>query len=833
VQPPKNHIKEEESRAETVGTVNQSETVAVTEEKAGPHRAVGDHPHAKKNIKRNRSPDRVPDNLMRFQNASELMDALQPYVDRFETAPCDESAQEVRALSAVAALNHLKRCEKGLRDASARERLEKQIRLFADVVEVGVDALGPKHLSLVVNAIGDRPGYGRLLSTTAERTVQLCQHCLSDSSVQAADNAVVHATTNSLSKNCTLDARAIALILNAFAKANMRNETLFHMMAQIVLRLGDLHESLEGQNIGLILNAFSKAKISHPELFASLSITVQALDQCQIDVQALSNIVNAFANMGIHDTALFKRMSLIARQHSGEQYTSQSISNVVNAFARQSIRDDDLLAFLSETARNLPSKTFGAQSISTCINGYAKLGYCDEPLLRFLSQAAQRLKPKDFNAQSVAVIVNGCCRCGYKDKRLFSFLSDVALGLTNLDAQAIANIVNAFARTNLGSDALYEHLVQQTHKLVVREPSEKSHSTYRKKATSGPDIAILVASFDKAGRLDDVLLQHTWNLLETVPPSELTMLDVSSLLHTLSRLERPHPDMVNRLVSVLRKDAFQPPYSTQSLSMALLACARLAKSETEVIKLLIERLMVIPTGEFDIIAVISIVGACPLFMESCPSSEWKTLLTSLLQKMKGRVMSASSHELTPSICTSLLSALGNAGILPSDESVRNKMQQAVSSCLARLQSPPATAPQEPEPVASTISGLSGALLIAREDSEQIWASLTRCVSLIRRGEWSARTLPTFLNSYARAGRSDNDVFETCSRVIRLEVVGPGEPASLVKGGDYDLWEMSPSAIATVLNAYSKVCFVCCWLQCVCACTFFFTCLHDMRASFCV
>jgi hypothetical protein len=782
-----------------IETIIKNQTITL-EDEAKPRRDV--QRSGRKPVSRNKSPDRLPDNLMRFENATELMDVLQPYLERFETVPSNESTQEVRALSAVAALNHLKRCEKGSRDAAARARLDKQMQFFVSVVEDGMDFIGSKHLSLFVNAIGDRPGYAEVLSSAARRAHAVCDECLNPSLTATAPGGN-HAKKNFASKDCTLDARSVALILNAFAKANFRNETLYNVMAKVILRMERTHESMEGQNIGLILNAFSKAKLCNPELFEYLSVTAQALDERKIDVQALSNIVNAFANMGMQDTSLFIRMSSIARQHKPEAYSSQSISNIVNAFARQGIRDDELLAYLSQVAQKLSAQSFSAQSISTCMNGYAKLGYCDAPLMRFLSQAAQRLKPKDFTAQSVAVIVNGCCKCGVTDKRLFSFISDVALSLRHLDAQAIANIVNAFARTNLGSDALYEHLIKETENLVLQSSMQHAASSHKRRGVTGPDIAILVASFDKAGRLDETLLQHAWSLLQLVPPSELTMVDVSSLLHTLSRFDKPHADMVHRLVSVLRTFVFEAPYSSQSLCMAFSACVRLAKSETEVIKRLAELLIEIPTSEFDIIGVISVVGACPTLMESSAAKEWRALLTDVMHKMRHRVVSATSQELTPSICTSLYGAFGNAGMLPSDEALRTKLRDAILACLSRFQTPTQTR-QDSESLASILASISASLLLAREDSDQIWDALTRTVTCVRRGEWDSRTLSTLLNSYARAGRTDVAVFEKCSQVIRLEVVGSGEPAAMVRGGEYELWEMSPTAIASVLNSYSKV-----------------------------
>lgn len=76
--------------------------------------------------------DSLPNNLMKYTASRKLMNALEPYAARFQSPPGNQDIVLLRAVGAVAGLNHLKRCERDLKaNALERERFDSIMRVFA------------------------------------------------------------------------------------------------------------------------------------------------------------------------------------------------------------------------------------------------------------------------------------------------------------------------------------------------------------------------------------------------------------------------------------------------------------------------------------------------------------------------------------------------------------------------------------------------------------------------------------------------------------------------------------------------------------------------------
>lgn len=108
---------------------------------------------------------------MKYRDAKPLLAALQPYAEHITTSDRTEETVHIRAMGAITAMNHLKRCERSVKDPSVKEDVDKYINLFAKVAEQGLPKLGAKFVSLTVNAIGHKHDYEKLMQIAADRCV--------------------------------------------------------------------------------------------------------------------------------------------------------------------------------------------------------------------------------------------------------------------------------------------------------------------------------------------------------------------------------------------------------------------------------------------------------------------------------------------------------------------------------------------------------------------------------------------------------------------------------------------------------------------------------------
>ena len=805
--------------------------------------------------------DSLPKNLMKYTASRKLMNAIEPFAVRFSTpVPDDISVTHARAVGAVNGLYHLKRCERDVGKGAERQRFDSLLRIFADVCEQGMSGLTAKHLSLLINAMAGRWGYSSLMSAATDRVLSVCMASLEEMEADGGNSETTAASAGGGrvgAGQTALDGRAAAMILNSLTKAGSFDTRILDAMSKVVISLGVGHPSLGGQNVGLILNSFAKARRRDTKLVNFLSLQAQALPPSDIDAQALSNILNAFANLNVKDDALLERMSGVAQSLNASSFSSQAISNIVNAYARASIRDDALLSCLSRAAHTIPSGKFSSQAVATCINGWSKLGACDAPLFRYLSVGAQMLPSHTFSPQSVSSILNGLSRCNIKDQRLVSFLDEAVLKMPRLDVNGVSAIAGAFSRIGEGSVHLFDHLEAQflaaspPNKVAGRGPSGANASRGGAGARGasamsfGADVAAVLLSFDRRSTLvDGPVLQHAWHLLSGMQPHDLESRELASLIHVISKIEPSGAasgpgggdssaldSFTHLLLSSLRrgitlvprgahatlaqmpttsaidgdKDAGKHQFTPQMLSMTAAACAKLgARYECrDVIADLCSVAATLQPEEFDIVGVVSLLSAAPRLtsIEDCDGDRDKGV-DALLAIARERILSSGDDEMSDTMTVTLLGALGNARVLPSDEAVRTFMEGHVRRFLDDRAAVQARIGDGP--FSDLTSQLAASMANAGIEDDELWDMLTSAVLSVGRGGWGAQSLATTLNAYARAVKVRESVFAHLGKVLLLEVVGKGEPAASVKGGKYELWELNPSAIGSVLNSYTKV-----------------------------
>eukprot|EP00282_Hemiselmis_andersenii_P007646 CAMPEP_0114114206 /NCGR_PEP_ID=MMETSP0043_2-20121206/3315_1 /TAXON_ID=464988 /ORGANISM="Hemiselmis andersenii, Strain CCMP644" /LENGTH=229 /DNA_ID=CAMNT_0001206393 /DNA_START=101 /DNA_END=791 /DNA_ORIENTATION=+ len=114
----------------------------------------------------------------------------------------------------------------------------------------------------------------------------------------------------------TKDPRALASIVNAFARAGVWDEALFRHMSRVA-RMTE-PKALSVNDCAALVGAFSKAqtragaRLRDGALFRRLSLTVQAKEPSAFTPRAVSNILSSFARAGVWDRVLFKRITRIA-----------------------------------------------------------------------------------------------------------------------------------------------------------------------------------------------------------------------------------------------------------------------------------------------------------------------------------------------------------------------------------------------------------------------------------------------------------------------------------------------------------------------------------------
>ena len=389
----------------------------------------------------------MPDDLMKYKSATELMDLLDPFVSLYSTENSTTGLRKLRAIGAVAALNHLKRLDSPGLGSTEQERLERQFRSFALVVEAGMDTLHGKHISLSLNAVGQRRGYSSLLSTAAKRLRVLCQRCLSCPAISAAAAAAVSTSDEPTSarveacQRCPLDSRSVALSLNALSKAGVRDEELLRDLAQVVAG-----RRLQGQNVGLVLNALARLGFRDETLLRRLAAAAASVDDGTLDAQAVANTANALAKLGVLEPAAMCRLSAAARALPRTAFSSQAVANILNSFAKLGVADPLLFAHLSAAAMDQPSDSFSPHAISSIANAVARAGVADAPLLRYLSIAAQRKPARLFTLQGAYNLVNAYDRAGATDPRLVAHLAQTVLAADSATLHEAAHVAAAFAR---------------------------------------------------------------------------------------------------------------------------------------------------------------------------------------------------------------------------------------------------------------------------------------------------------------------------------------------------------------------------------------------------
>jgi hypothetical protein len=270
----------------------------------------------------------------------------------------------------------------------------------------------------------------------------------------------------------------LAILCNALARSGFRHEASWQSLSLLIIN-NFRGPELRTQNLALIVNAYARLGRNDTGLLRHLAFELTSVPQVAFvgppGARDLSNLLNSFARLGFRDVAMLVHLTAAARRLSKTRCTfgAQAIGNIMNAAVRLDFVQEDLTLDMAEAALCVAPAAFDTQAISVILNALSKAATSTPPVLvpaaviAHLELAMGAMKPQDWTAQAVGISVNALANLRYGHGSALRLLRDAALTLdsSHMDPQALANIVNAFARPHVlelvDTQPLFEHMAAQ------------------------------------------------------------------------------------------------------------------------------------------------------------------------------------------------------------------------------------------------------------------------------------------------------------------------------------------------------------------------------------
>ena len=252
----------------------------------------------------------------------------------------------------------------------------------------------------------------------------------------------------------------INVILNANPLYSKRTPTDASRCLTLLIIDSCRGPTLRTQNAALISNAYAKLARNDSSLLAHLALELTLVPTSAFvgppGARDLSNLLNSYARLRYRDVALLVHLTSSARRlhMTGCQFGAQAIANIMNAAARLDFTSDELNRDMAQATLLVRPEHFDTQAISVIMNSLSKAGECAPQVLTHLHRAISCMQPTDWTGQAVGITVNGLANLKYPEAGALRLMRDAAMtlsptGVRALDPQALANIVNAFARPHV------------------------------------------------------------------------------------------------------------------------------------------------------------------------------------------------------------------------------------------------------------------------------------------------------------------------------------------------------------------------------------------------
>jgi hypothetical protein len=352
---------------------------------------------------------------------------------------------------------------------------------------------------------------------------------------------------------------------------------------------------LRTQNAALIANAYARMGRNDTGLLRHLAFELTSVPVAAFvgppGARDLSNLLNSFARLGFRDVAMLVHLTAAARRLSETRCTfgAQAIANIMNAVVRLDFVHEELILDMAEAALRVPPGAFDTQAISVMLNALSKAGKAPPAVLAHLHQGMGAMKAQDWTAQAVGISVNALANLRYPQGSAFGLMRDAALTLdktrdTALDPQALANIVNAFARPHVmelvDTLPLFRHMAAQALEMPPDAFSAQA-AALTARAFAKPEASRAV------GAEAELVIDKMAGLAQTFPASHFSPQAAAMMM--LSVAEVPVPSSLSTaryLMQVLRgMTHFElGPATVRSLAMVCSAAEALDVYDEELLE---------------------------------------------------------------------------------------------------------------------------------------------------------------------------------------------------------------------------------------------------------
>ena len=453
-------------------------------------------------------------------------------------------------------------------NAVAHTRRHAQLMTAAGkrVIEIAksedVDGLDVQAVSVIVNGFA-RAGLRdeavfRHMSVVALRLIETNRADFGAQAISVIANAFVkvrisdHVLFTRLAETCEhvphsdFTPQAIANIMNAYARHdNLDCKALFAFLSKVSQQ--SMPSLWLSRHLALVVNALAKLDYRDDALLKWIAEAALARPTSSFDVQAISNILNGYGKLygSAMDRRLLAHMAAALGEMPPRALDPQSVASSLNALVKTGYDEEGraLCKRLSHIALHLDPLLFDAQSVSTIMHSMAKLNLRDTKLFRRMAMVVGQME-YILEPQSIALVINACAKVEYRDEKLMKHLSRIACGLPaeTFTPQHVENILNGFARLDIRDAALFKHMAKVVRILPVN-------------AFDSQAVAIIMNSYARVMSQDavtaDVFHFLAHHVLPEVAAVDLQATSLSIILNAFAKAEMRDYEAIARLCSMI------------------------------------------------------------------------------------------------------------------------------------------------------------------------------------------------------------------------------------------------------------------------------------------
>jgi len=260
------------------------------------------------------------------------------------------------------------------------------------------------------------------------------------------------------------DAQSVSTVMQSWAKADIKDVRLFNRMAGVVRQMTYM---LEPQSIALVVNACAKAEHRDDALLADLSDVAQKLPPDAYMPQHVDTIVNGYARLGYKDKGLFRFMAKVTTGKGAEEFDWQAVAITMNAFAKGMTHHHSTRTvfrhFTHQIMPKMSEETMTQTSISIMLNGYAKTELREAKTVERLCEGIKRLTKQEgaFDVRNVASVMHALATLDLSDDSVVSLIVDQLLlhPVESLHAEEVAIVAWSSAVLALPDPRLVDYLL--------------------------------------------------------------------------------------------------------------------------------------------------------------------------------------------------------------------------------------------------------------------------------------------------------------------------------------------------------------------------------------